>query len=626
MNRRILIVDDNPGIQSEFRRLLASSADAVSAFTPAAAGSAAASARLVQVPDLLLSKDSPDEYDLTFAACGDEAIAQVQQAIDRSQPFAAAFVDLRMPPGIDGVQTSAALWRIDPELQVVLCTGHEDYNWPQLVAKLGRTERLLILEKPFHALEVRQLAQSLTSRWNATQRQRVEQETKDRQLSQRLEELTRARQAIERADAAKGVFLAHMSHELRTPMTAIMGYCDLLLDPEQTDEDRAQSIRTIRRNSDQLLSLINDLMDLSKIDAGTLSIVLIDCSPSQVLREVTVALEQRAAHQGITLDVACEGSVPETIRTDPARLRQILGNVLTNAIRFSHGTRLSVRMRLLEPQAAGAEGAPDRTRTSLQVEFSEPSIASVLAQQSEAIGSNRLRARRFGGTGLGLALAKRLAEMLGGDVEVQTSGGHALRVTIDAGTVQRPMHPQCAVSQSHPQTTNADTAPLHGRVLVAEDGADNQRLIRRFLERMGMQVTTVENGRLALERVTRDREAFDVIVLDIHMPEMDGMETTTRLRAAGITKPIVALTADAGEGERERCIAGGFDDYLSKPIDRDIFAAVIRKHLQPKLVPNVTTKTPSTTELQRQIDELTELCNTAASGTPASGAIDKPTL
>ncbi|TVQ33351.1 MAG: response regulator [Phycisphaeraceae bacterium] len=409
--------------------------------------------------------------------------------------------------------------------------------------------------------------------WALATRQASLEESKrsvEEEVRQRTAELSRARIDAESANRAKSEFLANMSHEIRTPMTAIIGYADLLLEPQQSERNRAETIHTIRTNSEHLLAIVNDILDISRIEAGKLEIERIEASPSQIVLEAESLMRGRAGEKGLAFGVEFRTDVPRIARFDPTRLRQILVNLLSNAIKFTEegGVRLFV-------SASGSRMRFEVADTG--VGMTAEQIDRLFQPFSQADSST---VRRFGGTGLGLSISMRLAQMLGGDITVRSEPGvgSSFVVEIEAPPVNGCELHRPGAGEAHRESeSNADsddTTPpsLSGvRVLVAEDGPDNQRLITHHLERAGATVTLAGNGEraceLAMEALSEGRP-YDVVVMDMQMPVLDGYQAAGRLRAERCPTPIIALTAHAMSGDRERCLASGCDDYLTKPIQK----------------------------------------------------------
>src|SRR5688572_9633220 len=280
-NLRVLVVDDQESIRDDFKKILAAQAGS----------SAASSARLAFLGGAPSAAAAQPAFELTLAGQGEMAVEAVERALREGRRFAMAFVDVRMPPGIDGLQTIKRLWKADPDVEVVICTAFSDYSFEQIIQELGTTDRMLILKKPFDPVEVRQLANALTEKWNVTQRERA-----------RLAELAEANDRALSASRAKSEFLANMSHEIRTPMNALLGYVEFLCDPTAQPDERARYAETIRRSSDHLLTILNDILDISRIEASRLVINRTDVSPFGLVKEVLTLLAPEAADKDLQLE------------------------------------------------------------------------------------------------------------------------------------------------------------------------------------------------------------------------------------------------------------------------------------------------------------------------------------
>ncbi|HEY8668188.1 MAG TPA: CHASE4 domain-containing protein, partial [Tepidisphaeraceae bacterium] len=395
------------------------------------------------------------------------------------------------------------------------------------------------------------------------------------------EEARRARHAAEESSQAKSAFLANMSHEIRTPMTSIIGYADLMLDPTQTSDDRFNCIDTIRRNGDHLLSVINDVLDISKIEAGKMHVERIACSPFQIISEVASLMRGRALSKKLSFEVAYHGALPATIRTDPTRLRQILINLIGNAIKFTDIGRVLMMVKCIPP---AGDGEPmlrfDVSDTGIGM--SDQQLDRIFQPFSQADSSTT---RRYGGTGLGLTICKHLAEMLGGSIQVTSLPGHGS--TFSVTTATGPLEQVEMVAEPREVAPAELAAPINptlsGRVLLAEDGVDNQKLLSLYLRKAGIDVTLADNGDMACDQAIislRDGHPFDVILMDMQMPVLDGYGATMQLRSRGYQGTIIALTAHAMAEDRAKCLRAGCTDYLSKPITRQKLLEMVGSYLE----------------------------------------------
>ena len=379
--------------------------------------------------------------------------------------------------------------------------------------------------------------------------------------------LQHARDIADAANASKSEFLANMSHEIRTPMTAILGYAELLCEHVQSDEAR-KHINTIRRNGGYLLEIINDILDLSKIEAGKLDVDIERFEPARVVEDVRSIMEVRAKECGLNLDVKYETKIPKFVESDAKRLKQILINLVGNAIKFTNEGAVSIAVRLDD----------NASRPQLRFSISDTGIGMSVEQQQRLFKpfsqGDSIITQQFGGTGLGLAISQRLASMLDGEifVESELNQGSTFTFTISIGELDNValVIPGKFVEPTHPDSVPREI-PINTRILVVDDRRDIRFLSNHILTSAGGKVEEAEDGVLAIQTVTKattEGIVFDLILLDMQMPNMDGYETAKELRKIGYSGPIIALTADAMQGDMNRCIECGCNDYLSKPINK----------------------------------------------------------
>ncbi len=386
-------------------------------------------------------------------------------------------------------------------------------------------------------------------------------------------ELVAARNRAESASRTKSEFLANMSHEIRTPLTAILGFVDLLREDGELSlaaDQRGQAIDTIRKAGQHLLTILNDILDLSKIEADRLKIERVDTPLVALLAEVASLCRPRAAGKGVELVACADSMIPDRILSDPTRLRQIIMNLVGNAVKFTeHG---AVRVH--------ASTTTDARGLMLHIDVQDTGVG-MTAEQAEQLFQNFAQAdasttRKFGGTGLGLVICRRLATLMGGDVRLvhsELGKGSRFRLSLPIEPAQGAVLTDRidAISETTRDAGEHRALALRGRVLLAEDGVDNQRLISFHLRKAGAEVEIAPNGLVALEML-RAAEAsgrpFELLVTDMQMPEMDGYSLASRLREEGSQIPIIALTAHAMAEDRARCMQAGCNDYATKPIDK----------------------------------------------------------
>jgi signal transduction histidine kinase/CheY-like chemotaxis protein len=375
-------------------------------------------------------------------------------------------------------------------------------------------------------------------------------------------EMRQARAAAEAASRAKSEFLANMSHEIRTPMTAILGYAELLSDEGQPLEQRRACLDTIRRSGEHVLTIINEILDLSKIEAGGLAVQATLCSPAAIAGDVASLLAKQARDKQIRLEVACDGPVPSAIQSDPLRLRQLLINLVGNAVKFTQNGSVRITLCMDGPQHLRIDVA------DTGIGISPEELSGLFQPFAQAEG-----AQRFGGTGLGLAISSKLAALLGGQISARSIAGEGstFTLTIPTGSLDG-VEMVDSLTTEHPRTPAPQLAAprLEAHVLLAEDALDSQRLVAMLLTRAGARVEVAQNGKIAMEKALKAAQhgaPFDLILMDMQMPEVDGYEATRSLRERGYRGAIVALTAHAMPEDRARCLAAGCDDFATKPID-----------------------------------------------------------
>lgn len=391
------------------------------------------------------------------------------------------------------------------------------------------------------------------------------------------------------ANHEKSHFLANMSHEIRTPLNGIMGFTDVLRRGVGSKTQQQEYLDVIYKNGEHLLGLINDILDLSKIEAGRMEFEKRNDSPHKIISEVLSTMRVQAKEKGLSLECQWTSSVPETIHTDPMRLKQILINLVGNALKFTKQGSVKL-IATLDQSHANPRFVVEVHDTGIGIDSQNlKNIFSPFTQADSSI------TRSFGGTGLGLTICRQIAEGLGGDLTVKSEvgKGSTFNLWVDAGSLENVRifdTPPSEVFTTNEQfkAGSPESSCLRGiQVLLVDDGKTNRDLISLVLENAHASVTCAENGEEALQKYGGGE--FDLILMDMQMPLMDGYTATRTLRSRGCSLPVIALTANAMRGDRDKCLAAGCSDFLTKPINIDSLLQTIGLHL-PEIRPSAGTE------------------------------------
>ncbi len=494
---------------------------------------------------------------IQFTSDGAETLAQAMGKLSGGS-YDIVLLDLNLPDSRGNVNVEK-VFNLVPDVPIVVLTGLDDEDAGLEAIRSGAEDYLVKGDGLAYTL-IRTIRYAIERK--RSESTLIEAKNELEQINTRL---VKATAEAEKANAAKSQFLANMSHEIRTPMNAIIGFSEVLAEEEPLTGQQKEYIKMILDNSKQLLNLINDILDFSKIETGRMDVENVECDIRALLAAIESAMSPNAKQKQLEFKIECADDVPATILTDPAKIRQCLVNLVSNAIKFTERGYVKISSnRISKEDESFVEFEVSDTGIGIPPE----KLDSVFDAFTQADGSTT---RKYNGTGLGLTITKQMAGLIGGEISAESEVGKGSKFKLIV-----PMANTTSGRDDETEDRVID-AQFSGGALIVEDVEVNRVLIKALLEKLGFVVTVARNGLEALDAAKKQR--FEMIFMDVQMPEMNGYDAVKRLRNLGIETPIIAVTASVTGDDEQKCLEAGYDNYIAKPIDKTHLVKVISSYL-----------------------------------------------